>query len=101
VQDLRQKIHGQLELPKNPRYGVAALLFLCYLEFFASPQSYLCEMREWLVLVGGWYICSDFYACPFPYSQKFLEFHSSVFSFSVEINAHVNQTSILVAHVQG
>lgn len=33
--------------------------------------------------------------------SKFLEFHSSVFPFSVEIDAHVNQTSILVARVQG
>lgn len=44
--------------------------FFAIWNFFASPQSCLFGVRGWLVHVGGWYICSDFYACPFLYFQN-------------------------------
>jgi len=75
--------------------------FFAIWNFFASPQSCFFGIRGWLVLVGGWYVCSDFLCMSLSLLSKFLEFHWSVFSFSVEVDAHVNQTSILVARVQG
>lgn len=91
----------QLELPKDARYGVATLLFFfCYLEFF-SPHlnAFLGFVDGWCTWVGG-YLQRFFMHVPF-FTSKSLESHSSVFSFPVKINARVNQTSILVAYVQG
>ena len=93
MQDLHPKMPGTMWLH---------CFFFAIWNFFASPQSCLFGIRGWPVLVGGWYVCSDFLLCmSFSLLSKFLEFHSSVFSFPVEVDAHVNQTSILVARVQG
>ena len=88
--------------PKNARYDVAALLFLCYLEFFRLA-SIMRLWDSWMAGARGWVVCLQrFFICmSFSLLSKFLEFHSSVFSFPVEVDAHVNQTSILVARVQG
>lgn len=101
MQDLRQKFHGHSwSCPKMPGTVWLHCFFFVIWNFFASPQC-LFGIRGRLVHVGGWYICSDFLCMSLSLLSKSLEFHSSVFSFPVKINARVNQTSILVAHVQG
>ena len=69
----------QLELPRNARYGVATLLFLCYLEFFrlASIMPFWDSWMAGATWVGGY--LQRFLCMSLSPPSKFLEFHSSVF----------------------
>lgn len=71
MQDLRPKIHGHSwSCPKMPGTMWLHCFFFAIWNFFASPQSCLFGIRGWPVLVGGWYLCSDFLCMSFSLLSK-------------------------------